>query len=137
MLETTEPERHDGAASRFRGRVREALRPRLEAAADEARRSGLPIVRPLVFAFREDPAVADLWDQYPFGADLMVAPAWRRCRFSEARDPLSGSFSEACPPGADHGTLIAAILPATRTSVRSRRWDGVSRGHDGWKSKRF
>jgi alpha-D-xyloside xylohydrolase len=57
--------------------VREELRETLVAAAQEARQSGLPIVRPLVFDFRDDPEVADRWDQYLFGSDLMVAPVWR------------------------------------------------------------
>ena len=45
--------------------------------AEEAARSGMPIARPLVFAWPDDPAVADLWDEYLFGADLLVAPVWR------------------------------------------------------------
>jgi alpha-glucosidase (family GH31 glycosyl hydrolase) len=45
--------------------------------AAEAARSGMPIARPLVFAWPDDPAVADRWDEYLFGADLLVAPVWR------------------------------------------------------------
>lgn len=57
--------------------LREELQPYLVDAAAEAGRSGMPIVRPLVFAFRDDPAVHDMWDQYMFGPDLMVAPVWK------------------------------------------------------------
>jgi alpha-glucosidase (family GH31 glycosyl hydrolase) len=57
--------------------LRIELQPYLVAAAEEAGRSGLPIVRPLVFAYRDDPAVGDRWDQYLFGPDLMVAPVWQ------------------------------------------------------------
>jgi alpha-glucosidase (family GH31 glycosyl hydrolase) len=57
--------------------LRHALQPYIVAAAREAGRTGMPIVRPLVFAFRDDPAVANLWDQYLFGPDLLVAPVWR------------------------------------------------------------
>ncbi|HSP99241.1 MAG TPA: TIM-barrel domain-containing protein, partial [Candidatus Dormibacteraeota bacterium] len=45
--------------------------------AEEAARSGLPIARPLVFAYPDDAAVADRWDEYLFGADLLVAPVWQ------------------------------------------------------------
>jgi alpha-glucosidase (family GH31 glycosyl hydrolase) len=45
--------------------------------AEEAARSGLPIARPLLFAWPDDPAVADRWDEYLFGADLLVAPVWQ------------------------------------------------------------
>lgn len=45
--------------------------------AEAAARSGLPIARPLVFEWPHDPEVADRWDEYLFGADLLVAPVWR------------------------------------------------------------
>lgn len=57
--------------------LRVRLQPYLVAAAREAAASGLPLVRPLVFAFRDDPAVGDLWDEYLLGPDLLVAPVWR------------------------------------------------------------
>jgi alpha-glucosidase (family GH31 glycosyl hydrolase) len=57
--------------------LRAELQAYLVAAAAEAGRTGLPIVRPLVFAFRDDPMVGDLWDQYLLGPDLMVAPVWQ------------------------------------------------------------
>jgi len=57
--------------------LRVTLQPYLVAAAREAAETGLPIVRPLVFAYPDDPRVADLWDQYLLGPDLLVAPVWR------------------------------------------------------------
>ena len=45
--------------------------------AEAAARSGLPIARPLLFEWPDDAAVADRWDEYLFGADLLVAPVWR------------------------------------------------------------
>ena len=57
--------------------LREALQSYIVAAAAKAGESGLPIVRPLVFLDRADPQLKDLWDQYLFGPDLMVAPVWR------------------------------------------------------------
>ncbi len=45
--------------------------------ADEAARSGLPIARPLVFAWPDDANVRDRWDEYLYGDDLLVAPLWQ------------------------------------------------------------
>jgi alpha-D-xyloside xylohydrolase len=58
-------------------RLRETMLPYILAAAREAGESGLPIVRPMVFLDRNDPELLDRWDQYLFGPDLLVAPAWR------------------------------------------------------------
>lgn len=58
-------------------RLREDLNPYIVAAARAAGERGLPIVRPMVFLDRGDPLLRDLWDQYLFGPDLMVAPVWR------------------------------------------------------------
>ena len=57
--------------------LRHRLQPYLVRAARDAGATGLPIVRPLVFAFPDDAAVRDLWDEYLFGPDLLVAPVWK------------------------------------------------------------
>jgi alpha-D-xyloside xylohydrolase len=45
--------------------------------ARDAHRTGAPLVRPLVFNYPDDPNVADRWDQWLLGDDLLVAPAWQ------------------------------------------------------------
>lgn len=57
-------------------RLRETLQPYIVAAAQEAA-SGMPLVRPMPFVDRRDRKLADLWDQYLFGPDLLVAPVWK------------------------------------------------------------
>ena len=57
--------------------LRHRLQPYLVRAARDAGATGLPIARPLVFAFPDDTAVRDLWDEYLFGPDLLVAPVWK------------------------------------------------------------
>lgn len=57
--------------------LREVLLPYLVQIAGEAGASGMPMARPMVFAYPDDPVVADMWDQYMFGPDLLVAPVWR------------------------------------------------------------
>jgi alpha-D-xyloside xylohydrolase len=58
-------------------RLHHALIPYVMDAAAEAARSGLPIARPLVFAYPDDPNVSDLWSEYLYGDDLLVAPLWQ------------------------------------------------------------
>jgi alpha-D-xyloside xylohydrolase len=54
--------------------VRERLRPYLHAQAAETSRTGIPIMRPLLVEFPEDPSSWDVDDQFMFGRDMMVAP---------------------------------------------------------------
>jgi alpha-D-xyloside xylohydrolase len=56
--------------------LRHTLQPYVVAAARDAA-AGLPIVRPMPFADRKDRRLGDLWDQYLFGPDLLVAPVWK------------------------------------------------------------
>jgi alpha-glucosidase (family GH31 glycosyl hydrolase) len=57
-------------------RLRETLQPYIVAAAAEAA-VGTPVVRPMPFVDRKDKRLADRWDQYLFGPDLLVAPVWK------------------------------------------------------------
>jgi alpha-D-xyloside xylohydrolase len=57
-------------------RLRYRLLPYLYSVADETARTGLPTVRPLVFAYQDDPSVADLDDQFLLGPNLLVAPVF-------------------------------------------------------------
>src|SRR5206468_3768959 len=80
--------RHDDemiAIYRKYATLRVTLQDYIVAAAREAGASGMPIARPLVFLDRRDPKLRDLWDQYLFGPDLMVAPVWK---VGERRRPV-------------------------------------------------
>jgi alpha-glucosidase len=57
-------------------RLHHDLVPYIVAHAEGPARRGLPVARALVFDFPDDPNVRDLWDQYLFGPDLLVAPVW-------------------------------------------------------------
>jgi alpha-glucosidase (family GH31 glycosyl hydrolase) len=57
-------------------KLRVTLQSYIVAAASEAS-AGMPIVRPMPFADRKDRKLEDLWDQYLFGPDLLVAPVWK------------------------------------------------------------
>lgn len=52
--------------------------------AQEAHRSGRPIAKPLVFNYPDDPTVKDLWAEFLYGDDILVAPVWRVGRRSQS-----------------------------------------------------
>jgi len=56
--------------------LRATLQPYIVATAQSAA-TGMPIVRPMPFFDRRDRKLADRWDEYLFGPDLLVAPVWK------------------------------------------------------------
>lgn len=56
--------------------LKHRLMPYLYAAADTAHRTGVPMMRPMVLEFPEDPACRTLDRQYMLGPDLLVAPVF-------------------------------------------------------------
>lgn len=54
--------------------LRYRLLPYLYTALHHACTEGIPMMRPLVFEFPQDPTVVDLSDEYLFGSELIVAP---------------------------------------------------------------
>ena len=54
--------------------VREDLKPYLKKTADEAVKTGLPVMRAMYLEFPSDPVCWTLGDQYMFGRDYLVAP---------------------------------------------------------------
>ncbi|MEU1755603.1 alpha-xylosidase [Micromonospora matsumotoense] len=55
-------------------RLKLRLMPYLAATAEQAHRDGIPMMRPMIVEFPDDPAVAHLDRQYMLGADVLVAP---------------------------------------------------------------
>lgn len=52
--------------------------PRLQGKVDDALKSGMPLVTPLVLYAPEDPVMAGISDQWILGHDLLVAPITHR-----------------------------------------------------------
>ena len=75
----TEPHYDDEMIAIYRRytRLHHDLIPYTMRYAELAARTGMPIARPLVFAYADDAAVRDRWDEYLYGDDLLVAPLWR------------------------------------------------------------
>jgi alpha-D-xyloside xylohydrolase len=56
--------------------LRYRLLPYIYTAAEVAARTGLPVVRPLVFGYQDDPATHTIDTQYSLGPDLLIAPVF-------------------------------------------------------------
>ncbi|MFD6974435.1 alpha-xylosidase [Streptomyces sp. NPDC059949] len=63
------------AAARFT-RLKHRLMPYLYGAAAQARSTGIPLMRPMLLEFPDDPTARTLDRQYMLGADLLVAPVF-------------------------------------------------------------
>ncbi|MFC7303759.1 alpha-xylosidase [Streptomyces monticola] len=57
-------------------RLKHRLMPYLYGAAAEAHRTGVPVMRPMLLEFPDDPACRSLDRQYMLGPDLLVAPVF-------------------------------------------------------------
>lgn len=55
-------------------RLREAMKPYIKNAMEEAHEKGTPVIKPLFYDYPEDAAAWDISDEYLFGHDLLVAP---------------------------------------------------------------
>lgn len=58
--------------------LREHLRPYIDAQMEKAEKQGLPLMRPMFYAFPEDETCYDISDQYFFGDDILFAPIVNR-----------------------------------------------------------
>jgi alpha-D-xyloside xylohydrolase len=76
------------------------LMPYLYAAAREAHRSGVPVLRAMVIEFPADPACWHLDQQYMFGPDLLVAPVFN----------AAGDVRYYVPAGDWHSYLTGEIV---------------------------
>jgi alpha-D-xyloside xylohydrolase len=93
--------------------LRERLRPYLHAQAAETSRTGIPIMRPLLLEFPEDPGSWEVDDQFMFGRDVMAAPvvqhgARERAVYLPAGAEWTNSWTGAHMPG---GTLVTVDAP--------------------------
>ena len=50
------------------------LIPYTRSSLEQARQSGMPIMRALIFAYPGEESLSDLWDEYLYGSEILVAP---------------------------------------------------------------
>ncbi len=102
-------------------RLRVTLLPYITAAAREAA-VGMPLVRPMPFFDRRDRRLADRWDQYLFGPDLMVAPIWHSGQYSRTvyfpRGTWRGYFDRSLVVHGPRTMTLSAPLDTILVFVR-------------------
>jgi alpha-D-xyloside xylohydrolase len=54
--------------------LRERLKPYIKEQMEIASREGTPVMRPLLYDYNEDKDTFEIWDEYMFGNDILVAP---------------------------------------------------------------
>ena len=59
-------------------KLKKSLMPYINTAREEAETSGLPVMRPMVLEFQDDPVCAFLDRQYMLGKDILVAPVFSK-----------------------------------------------------------
>jgi alpha-glucosidase (family GH31 glycosyl hydrolase) len=75
------------------------LVPLLYSLALQAHATGQPLARPLLFDFPDDSAVADLWDEFLLGHDLLFAPLWHVGDRSRSVYLPAGTWIDYWQPG--------------------------------------
>ena len=81
--------------------------------AQEAHRSGMPIVRPLFLADPKSPEAWNHWQTYLYGPDLLVTPIWeKRKRSQEVYFPSGARWRDAWRPERVYPGGQTAEVPA-------------------------
>jgi alpha-glucosidase (family GH31 glycosyl hydrolase) len=62
-----------GVAQKY-AQVHHDLIPYTRSYMQQARQTGMPIMRALIFAYPGDEALSDMWDEYLYGSEILVAP---------------------------------------------------------------
>ena len=98
------------------------LVPLLYSLALGAHASGRPVARPLVFDFPGDPMVADLWDEFLLGHDLLVAPLWQNGSRSRSVYLPEGTWIDYWDPSQriDGPLTVTADAPLDRLPLYVR-----------------
>ena len=85
--------------------------------------TGRAIARPLVFDYPDDPAVKDMWDEYFYGPDVLVAPVWKiGVRQRDVYIP-AGDFADYWNPSrtVTGPTTITVDVPLDRIPIYIRK----------------
>ena len=106
-------------------RTREQLRPYLHEHLRAGQQNGLPLLRPLLLEFPDDPLSWSIEDQFMFGPDLLVAPVTELgARAREVYLPAGADWTHHRPDGSavtyPGGTRITADAPLDTIPVFRR-----------------
>jgi len=128
------PARYDAdlmAAWRFYSRLHARLAEYSYAAAREATKTGLPIIRPLFLTDPRAPAAWSNWWTYSFGKDIVVSPVWKKGqRTQQVYLPAGAKWADAWEPGHvyDGGSTIEVAAPVYQMPIFVRVGGSASLG---------
>ncbi|MBM4394661.1 MAG: hypothetical protein FJ087_03100 [Deltaproteobacteria bacterium] len=117
------------AAWIFYARLHDDLRAYSYAQARLAHEDGTPFVRPMVFGWPERPEYRDLWDQYLYGPDILVAPVWQDGVTARDVHVPPGTWVDAWTREAHEGPAVVTLpAPVHRIPILVRRGASVDLG---------
>jgi alpha-glucosidase (family GH31 glycosyl hydrolase) len=103
------------------------LAPYLHDYALSSAENGHAVARPLVFDYPDDPTVRDMWDEYFYGPDILVAPVWHvGVRERDVYIP-EGDFADYWAPSdtVSGPVTISAEVPLDRIPIFIRKGANV------------
>jgi alpha-D-xyloside xylohydrolase len=106
-----------------------------------ATQTGMPVMRPLIFAFPDDNTLYDAWDEYMFGGEILVAPVLAAGAASRQVYLPAGRWLDYNDKTTVHQggasitaqTPLAAIPLYVREGAIVPRGD-ISRGNNWWRA---
>jgi alpha-D-xyloside xylohydrolase len=109
----------DEAVENFRtyARLRYRLLPYLYSLAEQVSRTGLPVVRPLLLEFQDDPLAHDVADQFLLGPALLVSPVFHGGGETDVYLPEGEWRDHWTGERHDGGRRVTVDAPLERTPV--------------------
>ena len=101
------------------------------AAAREARKTGMPLIRPLLLAFPEQPEAWNDWQTYMFGPDILVSAIWEKgTGTQDVYLPAGEEWIDAWDPSRlyNGGQTVHIETPLHKIPVFIRKGSGVNLG---------
>ncbi|RJO64107.1 MAG: glycoside hydrolase family 31 protein [Myxococcales bacterium] len=114
---------------RMYARLHRDLMDYTETQARLAHEQGVPIVRPMIAVHPERPDYKDLFEQYYYGPDILVAPVWRTGQTSQDVRIPDGEWIDAWT-GLEmtSNSVIPIETPIHKTPIFIRKGSGVDLG---------
>ncbi len=94
-----------------------------------AHEEGTPIVRPMIMQFPDRPEYRELFDQYLYGPDLLVAPIWKTGTTSREVHIPDGEWVDAWTGEAMAPVAVVTVdTPAWKIPIYVRKGSGIDLG---------
>ncbi len=110
--------------------LHDSLRDYSYAQAVKSHQDGTMLVRPMAFAFPGHAEYRDLWDQYLYGPDLLVAPVWQPGTTTRDVHVPEGTWRDAWTGQSVTGpTVVTVDVPMQKIPIFVRDGSGLDLGN--------